>query len=102
MDLDGQEWANENEISNVTSVMKMWLRELPDPLLTYNLHQGFIEAASTSLLFSLPSIFILNCRLEIENERLRQIRLHERVNDLPDPNYSTMKYFLRHLHRWVI
>lgn len=26
--------------------MKMWLRELPDPLLTFGLHQGFIEAAS--------------------------------------------------------
>ncbi|KAF5362023.1 hypothetical protein D9756_002638 [Leucocoprinus leucothites] len=81
VDLDGSEWANENEISNVTSVMKMWLRELPEPLLTFGLHQGFIEAA------------------KIENERLRQIRLHERVNDLPDPNYSTLKYFLGHLHR---
>jgi len=49
VDLDGQEWASENEISNVTSVMKMWLRELPEPLLTYGLHQGFIEAASVSL-----------------------------------------------------
>lgn len=48
VDLDGQEWASENEISNVTSVMKMWLRELPEPLLTYGLHQGFIEAASLS------------------------------------------------------
>ncbi|KAJ3564528.1 hypothetical protein NP233_g8237 [Leucocoprinus birnbaumii] len=61
VDLDGQEWANENEISNVTSVMKMWLRELPEPLLTFGLHQGFIEAAN--------------------------------------PNYSTLKYFLGHLHR---
>lgn len=36
---------------------------------------------------------------EVDNDRLRQIRLHERVNDLPDPNYSTLKYFLGHLHR---
>ncbi|KAF9442640.1 RhoGAP-domain-containing protein [Macrolepiota fuliginosa MF-IS2] len=79
VDLDASEWAN--DINNVASVMKMWLRELPDPLLTYSLHQGFIEAA------------------KIENDRLRQIRLHERVNDLPDPNYSTLKYFLGHLHR---
>jgi len=39
--------------------------------------------------------------LEIENDRLRHIRLHERVNDLPDPNYATLKYFLGHLHRYV-
>ena len=35
----------------------------------------------------------------IENDRLRHIRLHERVNDLPDPNYATLKYFMGHLHK---
>ncbi|KAJ6581469.1 GTPase activating protein [Mycena capillaripes] len=79
VDLDAQEWSS--DINNVASVMKMWLRELPDPLLTYDLQQGFIDAA------------------KIENDRLRHIRLHERVNDLPDPNYATLKYFLGHLHR---
>lgn len=39
--------------------------------------------------------------LEIENDRLRHIRLHERVNDLPDPNYATLKYFLGHLYKYV-
>ncbi|KAF4593144.1 hypothetical protein EYR38_008854 [Pleurotus pulmonarius] len=79
VDLDASEWSS--DINNVTSVLKMWLRELPDPLLTLQLHQGFIDAA------------------KIENDRLRHIRLHERVNDLPDPNYATLKYFLGHLHR---
>ena len=37
--------------------------------------------------------------IEIENPRLRHIRLHEHVNDLPDPNYATLKYFLGHLQR---
>ena len=36
-----------------------------------------------------------------ENERARHIRLHERVNALPDPNYSTLKYLMGHLHRCV-
>ncbi|KAG8215039.1 Rho GTPase activation protein [Butyriboletus roseoflavus] len=79
VDLDSEEWTS--DINNVTSVLKLWLRELPDPLLTLNLHQGFIDAA------------------RIENDRLRQIRLHERVNDLPDPNYATLKYFMGHLHK---
>ncbi|KAF8972672.1 GTPase activating protein [Flammula alnicola] len=79
VDLDAPEWSG--DINNVASVLKMWLRELPDPLLTDSLHQGFIEAA------------------KIENDRLRHIRLHERVNELPDPNYATLKYFLGHLHR---
>ncbi|KAG2749643.1 RhoGAP-domain-containing protein [Suillus brevipes Sb2] len=79
VNLDSEEWTS--DINNVTSVLKMWFRELPDPLLTSTLHQGFVEAA------------------KIENDRLRHIRLHERVNDLPDPNYATLKYFLGHLHK---
>jgi RhoGAP domain len=31
---------------------------------------------------------------------MRHIRLHERVNDLPDANYATLKYFLGHLHKY--
>ncbi|KAJ7224270.1 Rho GTPase activation protein [Mycena pura] len=79
VDLDSPEWSS--DINNVASVLKMWLRELPDPLLTFDLQQGFINAA------------------KIENERLRHIRLHERVNDLPDANYATLKYFMGHLYR---
>ncbi|KAF5383545.1 hypothetical protein D9615_003740 [Tricholomella constricta] len=78
VDLDAPEWSG--DINNVTSVLKQWLRDLPDPLLTFTLHQGFLEAA------------------KIENDRLRHIRLHEKVNELPDPNYATLKYFLGHLH----
>ncbi|KAF9054607.1 GTPase activating protein [Panaeolus papilionaceus] len=79
VDFDAPEWST--DINVVASVIKMWLRDLPDPLLTHSLHHGFIEAA------------------KIENDRLRHIRLHERVNELPDPNYATLKYFLGHLHR---
>lgn len=42
--LDADEWSS--DISNVTSVLKLWLRELPEPLLTMQLHQGFLDAAS--------------------------------------------------------
>ncbi|KAL0569063.1 Rho GTPase-activating protein [Marasmius crinis-equi] len=79
VDLDAPEWSA--DINNVASVIKMWLRELPEPLMTYGLQPGFVEAA------------------KIENERLRHIRLHERVNELPDPNYATLKYLIGHLHR---
>lgn len=36
-----------------------------------------------------------------ENERLRHIRLHERVNELPDPNYATLKHLMGHLNTCV-
>lgn len=98
VDLDIQEWSS--DINNVASVLKMWLRELPEPLMTFNLQHGFIEAASmcpAPFSLHLPTHFVL----EIENDRLRHIRLHERVNDLPDPNYATLKYLLGHLHRYL-
>lgn len=44
VDLDAEEWSS--DINNVTSALKSWFRELPDPLLTLALHQGFIDAAS--------------------------------------------------------
>jgi hypothetical protein len=44
VDLHAEEWAE--DISNVASVLKLWLRELPDPLLTHALHQDFLDAAS--------------------------------------------------------
>lgn len=43
VNLDADEWSS--DISNVTSVLKMWLRELPDPLLTSSLHNAFLDAA---------------------------------------------------------
>lgn len=97
VNLDSEEWIS--DINNVTSVLKMWFRELPDPLLTSGLHQGFVEAASKHILLQRFNKF--SRAPEIENDRLRHIRLHERVNDLPDPNYATLKYFMGHLHKCV-
>ncbi|QRW17295.1 Rho-GTPase-activating protein [Rhizoctonia solani] len=79
VDLDSNEWSG--DINNITSVLKMWFRELPEPLMTWELYSSFVEAA------------------QIEGERLRSIRLHEHVNALPDANYSTLKYLMGHLYR---
>ncbi|SPC63250.1 related to GTPase-activating protein beta-chimerin [Ustilago sp. UG-2017b] len=69
------------DINIVAGCLKLWFRELPEPLLTHELYSSFIEAA------------------KIDNDRLRHIRLHERVNELPDANYATLKYLMRHLHK---
>ncbi|OCF32411.1 GTPase activating protein [Kwoniella heveanensis CBS 569] len=83
-DIDGvdvlsDEWSA--DINVVSGALKLWFRELPEPLLTYGLYHSFIEAA------------------RYENDRLRHIRLHEQVNELPDPNYATLKFFMGHLDR---
>lgn len=55
VDLMHDEWRM--DVNNVTSVLKLWLRELPEPLLTFGLYQGYIEAASECR----PSFVTLNC-----------------------------------------
>ncbi|KAG8930277.1 hypothetical protein FRC02_004410 [Tulasnella sp. 418] len=79
VNLNADEWRL--DVNIVASVLKLWLRELPEPLLTFGLYHGYIEAAKT------------------ENDRLRHIQLHHRVNDLPDANYATLKYLMGHLHK---
>jgi hypothetical protein len=70
-----------SDINIVSGCLKLWFRELPEPLLTWDLYRGFIESA------------------KVENDRLRHIRLHEVVNQLPDANYSTLKALMCHLDR---
>ncbi|KAE8257732.1 hypothetical protein A4X13_0g2159 [Tilletia indica] len=69
------------DINIIAGCLKLWFRELPEPLMTHELYAGFIDAA------------------KVDNDRLRQIRLHERVNELPDANYATLKYLMGHLDR---
>ncbi|GJN90452.1 hypothetical protein Rhopal_003463-T1 [Rhodotorula paludigena] len=83
-DLEGTDLLSEEnltDINDIAAVLKLWFRELPEPLLTWELYHQFIEIA------------------KIENDRLRHIRLHERVNDLPDPNYATLKFLMGHLDK---
>lgn len=60
VNLDADEWSS--DINNVTSVLKLWFRELPDPLFTQALHQGFIEAAST---YTVPNLITLSIFLRV-------------------------------------
>jgi hypothetical protein len=40
-----------NDISSVTSVLKTYFRQLPNPLLTHALHESFVAAASEFRVF---------------------------------------------------
>ena len=37
-----------NDVSSVTSVLKTYFRQLPNPLLTHKLHESFVVASSES------------------------------------------------------
>ncbi|XP_072215294.1 rho GTPase-activating protein 32-like [Excalfactoria chinensis] len=67
------------DIHSVSSVCKMYFRELPNPLLTEQLYDKFSDAA----------------RAATEEERL--LRMKDAIQQLPAPHYRTLEYLMRHL-----
>ncbi|KAJ3120297.1 hypothetical protein HK100_012858 [Physocladia obscura] len=76
VDLD--EWSE--DISVVSSALKLYFRELPNSLFPKSMYHAFIEAARQS------------------DERNRLISIHELVNQLNDAHYSTLQALIGHLH----
>ncbi|EXJ92481.1 hypothetical protein A1O3_01033 [Capronia epimyces CBS 606.96] len=70
-----------NDIASVTTLLKHFLRDLPDPLLTAAQYPAFIEAA------------------RLEDDVVRRDSIHALVNSLPDPNYATLRAVTLHLYR---
>ncbi|XP_012263680.2 rho GTPase-activating protein 32 [Athalia rosae] len=69
------------DIHSVASLLKMYFRELPNPLCTYQLYSAFVGAVQA----------------ETDAERLRYMR--EAVRKLPPPHYRTLEFLMRHLAR---
>ncbi|XP_056302588.1 rho GTPase-activating protein 30 [Danio aesculapii] len=67
------------DIHCVSSLCKAYFRELPNPLLTYELYDRFADAVA----------------VQLEDERLVKIR--EVLKDLPAPHYRTLEFLMRHL-----
>ncbi|XP_061683620.1 rho GTPase-activating protein 32-like [Syngnathoides biaculeatus] len=69
------------DIHSVGSLCKLYFRELPNPLLTYQLYDRFSEAVSAAA----------------DEERL--VKIHNVIQQLPPPHYRTLEYLMRHLSR---
>uniref|UniRef100_A0A4W6DXZ3 Rho GTPase-activating protein 32 n=1 Tax=Lates calcarifer TaxID=8187 RepID=A0A4W6DXZ3_LATCA len=67
------------DIHCVGSLCKLYFRELPNPLLTYQLYEKFSEAVSAAT----------------DEERL--IKIHDVIQQLPPPHYRTLEFLMRHL-----
>ncbi|KAI9207539.1 Rho GTPase activation protein [Polychytrium aggregatum] len=74
-----EEWAR--DVHDITGVLKLYFRELPDSLFPKLMYRPLIEAA------------------KIDDDRMRLIAVHELINDLPDANYATLHVLMGHLHR---
>ncbi|RXG69535.1 GTPase-activating protein CdGAPr [Armadillidium vulgare] len=68
------------DIHCVSSVLKMYFRELPNPLLTYQLYDKFVSAV-------------------MQNEDVRLLHVRDVVQQLPPPHYRTLEYLIQHLAR---
>ncbi|XP_016420990.1 stress response protein nst1 [Sinocyclocheilus rhinocerous] len=67
------------DIHCVSSLCKAYFRELPNPLLTYELYDRFADAVA----------------IQLEDERL--VKIKEVLKDLPALHYRTLEYLMRHL-----
>uniref|UniRef100_UPI003AADCDDB rho GTPase-activating protein 32 n=1 Tax=Centroberyx gerrardi TaxID=166262 RepID=UPI003AADCDDB len=67
------------DIHCVGSLCKLYFRELPNPLLTYQLYEKFSDAVSAAT----------------DEERL--IKIHDVIQQLPPPHYRTLEFLMRHL-----
>ncbi|KAI8365628.1 Rho GTPase activation protein [Choanephora cucurbitarum] len=71
----------EHDINAVTGLLKLYFRELRNPLMTYEYYEWFIDAA----------------RITDYEERMYQIK--SVIHSLPKPNFTVLKYLMRHLNR---
>ena len=68
------------DIHSVSSLVKLYFRDLPAPVCTFHLYDQFVSAVKSA-------------------EELRILRLREVLGELPDVNYTTLEFLLKHLHR---
>lgn len=116
------------DINIITGALKLYFRELPIPLITYDAYPRFIEAASMSPPISLP--YCIRCRqwmkgalvvldnvievlsyrmiigsflfwdyAEITDPEKRLESLHEALKLLPPAHFETLRYLMAHLKR---
>lgn len=71
------------DIHAVSSLLKMYFRELPNPLCTYQLYDNFVDAIQN--------------RTEGDEVRLKLMK--DCVQKLPPPHYRTLKYLSTHLNK---
>ncbi|GAN09705.1 conserved hypothetical protein [Mucor ambiguus] len=70
----------EHDINAVTGLLKLYFRELRNPLMTHEYYDWFIEAA----------------KISDYEERMYQIK--SIIHSLPKPNYTVLEYLMRHLN----
>lgn len=69
------------DVHVVASVLKAYLRSLPEPLLTYRFYNDFMEAS------------------QITNDQHRKAKILNIINQLPQGNHANLKYLMKFLSK---
>ncbi|KAF3691828.1 Beta-chimaerin Beta-chimerin Rho GTPase-activating protein 3 [Channa argus] len=69
------------DINIIAGALKLYLRDLPIPVITFDLYSKFIQAA------------------KISNAELRLEAIHDGLLQLPPAHYETLRYLMAHLKR---
>ncbi|KAI5106123.1 beta-chimaerin [Silurus meridionalis] len=69
------------DINTITGALKLYLRDLPIPVITYNVYSKFIQAA------------------KINDPDTRLEAIHDGLLQLPPAHYETLRYLMTHLKR---
>ncbi|XP_068192206.1 rho GTPase-activating protein 27 [Antennarius striatus] len=80
LDLEDGQWE---EIHVITGALKLFLRELPEPLFPFSCFDKFIAA------------------IQVQDYALRVSYMRDLVRSLPLPNHDTMELLFKHLRRVV-
>ncbi|XP_049602623.1 rho GTPase-activating protein 12 isoform X4 [Syngnathus scovelli] len=80
VNLSDSKWE---DIHVTTGALKMFFRELPEPLFTYALFQNFVDA------------------IKIQDYKERVHAIKELVRLLPEPNHDTMQALFKHLRKVI-
>ncbi|XP_033762340.1 uncharacterized protein LOC117343900 isoform X2 [Pecten maximus] len=78
MNVDHEKWCDVNVIS---SLLKTFFRKLPDPLITTELYQSFINANRT------------------EDPERRMLKVKRLLHDLPEHHFETFRHLAEHLNK---
>ncbi|XP_060065954.1 rho GTPase-activating protein 21-like isoform X2 [Ylistrum balloti] len=78
MNVDHEKWCDVNVIS---SLLKTFFRKLPDPLITTDLYQSFINANRT------------------ENPERRMLKVKKLLHELPEHHFETFRHLAEHLNK---
>ena len=96
----GSIWA-EDDVHVLTGLLKMFFRELKDPLFPCNRFEALMKIIGLIELFLIVNYLILICLSVLPDRKSKLEALTKLIKVLPRPNYETLKFLLQHLLRFI-